>query len=51
MTLPPVPDGWPELADERRKPYFRALEEFVDAEYRDGPVYPARQEVFRALEL
>lgn len=51
MPLPPIPTGWPGLVPERDRPYFRELERFVDAEYRRGPVYPPRPQVFRALEL
>lgn len=49
--LPPVPRGWPRLAEEPRKPYFQALEATLDREYRQETVYPPRSEVFRALEL
>lgn len=49
--LPPIPSGWPRLETEREKPYFRALETFLDREYREHTVYPPRPEIFRALEL
>lgn len=49
--LPPIPAGWPRLQAERAKPYFQALESFVDREYREQTIHPPRSEVFRALEL
>jgi uracil-DNA glycosylase len=48
--LPPIPGGWPELAAERREPYFRALEGFLRAEYANGVVYPPPDRIFQALE-
>ena len=50
MSLPPIPDGWAALRQERSKAYFEALEAFVDRERREHTVYPPRDEVFRALE-
>lgn len=51
VALPPIPLGWPGLADERRKDYFRRLETFLDLEYERATVYPPRSDVFRALAL
>ncbi len=51
MTLPAIPDGWPELGAERAEPYFRELERFLEEEYRGRTVYPTAAEVFAALEL
>ncbi len=48
--LPPIPPGWPRLQEERERAYFRELEAFLDAEYRERTVYPPRPDVFRALE-
>lgn len=50
-TLPPIPRGWPGLRSEREKPYYRALEAFIEAEYREHRIYPPAADVFRALEL
>lgn len=42
--------GWREFFDqERNKPYFQKLKQFVTEEYRKGPVYPAPQEIFSAF--
>ncbi len=49
--LPPIPPGWPGLREERERPYFRDLETFLDAEYRERTVYPPLPDVFRALDL
>lgn len=49
--LPPLPDGWPRLAEERSRPYFRELESFVAREYDDAVVYPPAPQVFEALAL
>lgn len=51
MSLPPIPDGWPTLRAERGKPYFEALESFLDRERAEARVYPPRDQIFRALEL
>lgn len=40
------------LASEREKPYYKGkLKPFVDSEYATATVYPAREKLFRALEL
>lgn len=49
--LPPIPRGWPRLEEERKEPYFRDLEAFLEREYRRMTVYPSAERVFRALEL
>lgn len=49
--LPPIPGGWSELASQRDRDWFRALEAFVDAEYDRATVYPPRPEIFQALAL
>jgi uracil-DNA glycosylase len=47
----PIPNGWQsELAGELEKPYYRALEEFVDRERRTHTVYPPEADVFNALK-
>ena len=51
MSLPEIPEGWPELRSERERPYFRELESFLEDERERHTVYPPREEVFRALEL
>lgn len=51
MTLPTIPDGWAVLRGERERPYFEALEAFLEEERAVGPVYPPPERVFRALEL
>lgn len=38
------------LATERAKPYFAALERFVDAEYASGTVYPPRELIYAAFK-
>lgn len=44
-------DWNPVLAAELGKPYWAALQTFVDAERAAGPVFPASDEVFAALHL
>ncbi|MFI3302857.1 MAG: uracil-DNA glycosylase [Rikenellaceae bacterium] len=47
-----IPQAWRELlADEFSKPYFLELSNFVDDEYATGEIFPARENLFRALEL
>ena len=47
-----LPQSWQTLlADELDKPYFHALEHFVEDERQNFTVYPPEQEVFSALEL
>ncbi len=46
-----IEESWKRvLADEFEKPYFAKLVEFVKAEYRRGPVYPAPGRIFAAFE-
>ncbi|GAA2460932.1 uracil-DNA glycosylase [Streptomyces macrosporus] len=46
-----LPESWQGvLGDELKKPYFKELVEFVEAERARGPVYPPREEVFAALD-
>jgi uracil-DNA glycosylase len=49
--LPPIPPGWPSLLkEETRKPYYRALDAFLEKERADGhTVLPARKDIFYAL--
>ncbi|MBA3826658.1 MAG: uracil-DNA glycosylase [Ktedonobacterales bacterium] len=45
-----LPESWqPLLADETQKPYFSALEQFVDAERSKYSVFPPEADVFNAL--
>lgn len=37
------------LADEFSKPYFGELQEFVEQRYEQGEVFPAKENIFRAL--
>ncbi len=47
-----IPPAWHALlADEFPKPYFQALEAFVDAERAAHPVFPPADDVFNALKL
>jgi uracil-DNA glycosylase len=46
-----LPEDWAQLlAGEMEKPYFSALEKFVDAERRDYTVFPPEEDVFTALK-
>lgn len=50
--LPPLPPSWrPPLAEERGKPYFRQLEQFLDQERQSFSINPPRQDIFSALKL
>lgn len=49
--LPPLPRGWPRLEEERRNPYFQALEAFLAREYDEAAVFPPADRVFEALRL
>lgn len=44
-------DWLPALKKEFSKPYYRALYEFVKAEYQNGTVYPPPDRIFEALHL
>ncbi len=47
-----IPQAWRELlVDEFSKPYFEALSAFVDEQYATNEIFPAREDLFRALEL
>lgn len=49
--LDTIPPGWqPVLADEVKKPYFQAVQAFVDEERAHYTVYPKEGEVFSALQ-
>jgi len=39
------------LADEFRKDYFLSLCEFLESEYRSKTVYPAREDIFKAMQV
>lgn len=46
-----LPEDWSQLlAGEMEKPYFSALEKFVDAERRENTVFPPEEDVFTALK-
>ena len=49
--LPPIPSGWRTLLkEETRKPYYRALDAFLDKELADWQaILPARNDIFNAL--
>lgn len=49
--LPPIPPGWRSLLkEETRKPYYRALDAFLEKERADGhTILPARKDIFSAL--
>ncbi|HEX9927228.1 MAG TPA: uracil-DNA glycosylase [Pyrinomonadaceae bacterium] len=50
--IPEIPKGWREqLQNEREKPYFVKLEEFVAEEQREQTVFPPPKKIFTALEL
>jgi uracil-DNA glycosylase len=51
MRLPLSPSWRTALEEETRQPYFQRLRAFVEEERRAGPVHPAEDEVFRALDL
>ena len=49
--LPPIPLGWRSLLkEETHKPYYRALDAFLERELADGQtILPARKDIFNAL--
>jgi uracil-DNA glycosylase len=49
--LPPIPPGWRSLLKEETcKPYYRALDAFLEKEQVDGhTILPARKDIFTAL--
>ena len=47
-----VPSGWSfVLQDELKKPYFHELQQFLTKQYNETTIYPAKENVFKALEL
>ena len=47
-----VPSGWSfVLQDEMTKPYFKELHQFITKQYNETTVYPAKENIFKALEL
>jgi uracil-DNA glycosylase len=47
-----IPKSWhSRLAEELKKPYFGALQEFVDRERQTHTIYPPEEDVYTALEL
>lgn len=50
--IPKLPASWrTPLKDEVKKPYFLALEKFVEAEQKSHEIYPPAADIFAALEL
>lgn len=50
--IPKIPDSWQKyLADEREKPYFAKLENFVADEQANHTIYPPPEKIFTALDL
>lgn len=49
--LPPIPPGWQtSLSAETHKPYYQALDEFLQKELAGGQtILPAREDIFNAL--
>jgi len=46
-----IDNDWKECVErEAQKDYFKALSEFVDKEYENGTVYPARDDILNALK-
>ena len=47
-----IVNGWKRIIDEERaKPYFVSLKQFLLEEYAKGSVYPKKSEIFKAFEL
>ena len=47
-----LPKSWAEIAkDEIKKPYFIGLTEFLENEYKNKIIYPAKNEIFSAFEV
>ncbi|MBC1371946.1 uracil-DNA glycosylase [Listeria booriae] len=45
-------NDWQELLQaEQEKPYFKALQDFIDEEYATTTIYPPREEIYHALDL
>lgn len=50
--IPEIPASWQKhLADEREKPYFTQLENFVTNEQTNHIIYPPQEKIFTALNL
>jgi uracil-DNA glycosylase len=50
--IPEIPASWQKhLADEREKPYFLKLENFVADEQENFTIYPPADKIFTALDL
>lgn len=50
--IPEIPASWQKyLADEREKPYFAKLEDFVADEQEKFTIYPPAEKIFTALDL
>ncbi|WP_311772233.1 uracil-DNA glycosylase [Listeria booriae] len=47
-----VKNDWQELLQaEQEKPYFKALQDFIDEEYATTTIYPPREAIYHALDL
>ncbi|MBC2389231.1 uracil-DNA glycosylase [Listeria booriae] len=45
-------NDWQELLQaEQEKPYFKALQDFIDEEYATTTIYPPREAIYHALDL
>ncbi|EZH66163.1 uracil-DNA glycosylase [Bacillaceae bacterium JMAK1] len=52
MTNVTIGNDWDYLLEnEFSKSYFKSLQTFLDAEYREKTIFPPRQDIYRALEL
>ncbi len=52
VPMPDLPESWQQaLSGEFAKPYFQQLMAFVDEQRAAGPVFPAPEDVFTALQL
>lgn len=52
MAQPFIDRYWYDfIMNERKEPYFQQLTERIRQAYREGPVYPPRDKIFRALML
>lgn len=50
--LPDIPASWrPVISEEVEKPYFLALDKFLDEEQKSFEIYPETKNIFAALEL
>ena len=47
-----IPSSWvPIFKEEKKKSYFRELEEFLVTSYENEPIYPQKENIFRSFEL